>query len=374
LAVSERDERSGREGKRIAVGLIGTGAWGNLHAAACINNPHTMIAGLVEVRQGVAESFSQRLGIEVPIFSDYRELLAMDSLDAVIIATPNDLHRPISLAAIEAGKHVLCEKPMATSIADAKAMVAAAEKSAVKTMLGYTKRFFRGGRFFYDLIRREDLGRVYHVRGFYFQSWLSNPNTPIVWRLEKERTGTGCLGDLGSHLTNYVQFVMGDTITRVNAMWRTFVTDRSTIADPGKKQTVDVDDAVMYGAEFKNGAMGVFESSRNATGHRDHWRLEIDAEKGSAVYDNDGPCVLLSRRESPNRDGDWTEIPIPDEYGAAGSDTYPVAIQSAWDHFVDCIRSGAMPAPSFADGLKTERVLDAVARSSITGTAVDVQE
>jgi predicted dehydrogenase len=235
-------------------------------------------------------------------------------------------------------------------------------------MIAYTKRFFRGARFLHDFLRREDLGRVYHVRAIYLQSWLSDPNAPMVWRLQGEKTGTGTLGDLGSHITDLAQFLVGDTITRVTGMMKTFVTQRPSATDAQKKETVDVDDAVMFGAEFKNGAMGVFQASRNATGRPDHWRIEIDAEKGAVIYDSVDRSVRLSLREGPARRAGWVELQIPNRYGAEGSEN-----QNEIDYFVECIRSGQTPAPSFADGLQVERVLDAVVCSSRTGAAVDLE-
>jgi len=370
---NDRNQQNQKD-EKIGVGIIGTGMWSGLNAMACKANPYTEIVGLVDINEEAAKSYSARHGLDVPILVDYRELLKMDGLDAVMIVTPNNCHAPISIAAIQAGKHTMCEKPMSSSFADAKAMVAVAEKSTVKTMIGFTNRFYKGTRFLHDFIREEDLGRVFHVRAFWFQSWLTSPNMPAVWRLEKEKTGTGCLGDLGAHITDLAQHLLGDTITRVTGMMKTFTTQRPTIADRTKMQAIDVDDAVMFGAEFKKGAMGVFESSRNGTGRPDHWGIEIGAEKGLVSFDSIDGRVLFSTISGPVRHVDSVELLIPPRYGTKGSDTRPEAFQLEVDHFVECIRSGETPSPSFADALKTERVLDAVARSSQTGMAVDVEE
>ena len=357
-----------RKDKKVRIGIIGTGSIANAHAFACSAIPNVEIVALADIAQGAAESFSDRHGIDAPIFSNHHDLLAMGGLDAVTVCTPNDVHAPISIDAIKAGKHVLCEKPMSASIADAKAMVVAARKSKVRTMTGYTKRFFKGSRFLHDLLRREDLGRVFHIRACYLQSWLSNPNTPIVWRLEQNRTGSGVLGDLGSHITDLAQFIMGDTITRVNGMMKTFTSERPTMTGSRKKQKVDVDDACMFGAEFESGAMGVFEAPRNATGHPDYWRIEIDAEKGAVSYDNVDGRVLHSTQDGPARHAGWVELNIPNRYGARGRE-----FQNEVNHFVECITNKETPVPSFEEAFKTERVLDAVVRSSQKGKAVDVE-
>jgi predicted dehydrogenase len=364
---------SKKKKEKIGFGIIGTGGWANTHARSCKANPHAEIVGLTEVREGVAESFAKAHNLNVPTFTDYRNLLAMDGLDAVIIATPNNVHAPIAIAAAKAGKHILCQKPMATTLADAKAMVAAVEKAGVTGMIAYTKRFFKASPFLNYILRNEDLGRIYHVQAFYFQSWLSNPATPVVWRLRREMTGTGVLGDLGSHIIDLAQYLVGDDIVRVTAMMKTFINERPSTTDPEKKETVDVDDAVMFGAEFKNGAMGVFQASRNATGHPDHWRVEIDAEKGAIIYDKfTNTSIQVSIHTGLARHAGWVELKVPARWPYANQYSEDES-QNQTDYFVECIRSGQTPAPSFADGLKTERVIDAVVRSSRSGKAADVE-
>lgn len=358
---------------KIGFSIIGTGMWAGTHARACKANPHVEIVGLADIREGAAESFARAHGLDVPTFADYRKLLAMDGLDAVIIVTPNNVHAPISIAAAEAGKHILCQKPMATTLADAEAMVAAVEKAGVRGMVAYTKRFFKTSPFLQYILRSEDLGHVYHIRAFYFQNWLSNPAIPRIWRLQREMSGTGVLGDLGAHVIDLVRYLVGEDIVRVTAMMKTFVTERPSLTDGKKKETVDVEDAVMFGAEFENGAMGVFQASRNATGHSDHWRVEIDAEKGAVIYEGNysAASIQVSASTGLARHAGWVELKVPARWQYANrysGDEH----QNQTDYFVECIRSGETPAPSFADGLKTERIIEAVARSSETGAAVDV--
>lgn len=347
---------------------MGTGAIAHAHAIGCKANPHVKVIGLAEIRDGIAEAYAERHGFDCRIFTDYRDLIAMQGVDAITVCTPNNLHAPISIAAIEAGKHVLCEKPMASTIADAEAMLAASEQADVRAMMGFTKRFFCGNRFLHHLLRSEDLGQIYHVRACYFQSWLSNPSTPMVWRLQKEHTGTGVLGDLASHVTDLTQYIIGDSISRVTGMLKTYTTRRPVLADSNELGTVDVDDAAVFCVEFDNGAMGVIEASRNATGHADFWRIEINAEKGALIYDNVDGKVLLSTQTGPARRGGWIELPIPARYGTPGTE-----FAAEISHFVDCIRSGDTPSPSFAEGLRTERVIDSVVQSALLGRAVDVE-
>ena len=358
--------------KKIGIGIIGTGMWSGLHAMSCMANPHTEIVALADINEPAAQAYAQRLGLNVPILTDYQDLIQMDTVDAVVIVTPNFLHAPIAITAMEAGKHVLCEKPMSNTLTDAKAMVASAEKSKVTNMIGFTNRFYKGTRFVYDFLHKEDLGKVFHVRAFWFQSWLSSPRTPAVWRVEKAKTGTGCLGDLGAHITDLAQYLLGDPITRVTGMMKTFTNERTSLEDRNRMQKVDVDDAVMFGAEFKNGAMGVFESTRNATARPDHWRIEIGAEKGAITFDSLEGQVTFASIDGPSKYVDRIDLPTPAQYGAPGSDTRSDAMQLELNHFVDSIRSGTAATPSFADAMITERVLDAVEHSAETGTAIDV--
>jgi predicted dehydrogenase len=353
---------------KVGIGIIGTNMWANRMANGVNASAHAEIVGLAEIQAGVGESFAKARGIDVPIFEDYNDLLKLDGLDAVIITTPNSVHAPVAIAAAEAGKHVHCQKPMATSVTDAKAMTAAVEKAGVVNMVGYSKRFFNGTKFLKNFLSREDLGRIYHVRIFYLQDWLSNPKVPLLWRLQKEFTGTGALGDLGSHITDLSQFIVGDEIKRVSGMMTTFIHERPVVARSEEKGPVDVDDAAMWGAEFANGAMGVFEVSRNATGVGDNWRIEINAEKGSVMYDKNDGRVMLNMREGAARHADWFELPIDEaRYGSGGDEN-----MNEIAHFVKCIVRGEAASPSFATGLQVERVLDAVARSSESGAAADV--
>jgi len=360
---------AGSENGNVRIGVVGTGMQASILTTAVMASSQTEVTGLAEIREGVAEAFAERFGIGPKIFKDYRELLAMGNLDAVIVTTPNDIHAEIAIAAVEAGKHTLCEKPMTTDIADARAMVDAEKKADVRTMIGYTKRFFKGTRFLYDFLRREDLGRIYHVRAFYFQSWLCSPKSPVVWRLQKEKTGTGALGDLASHVTDLSQHLAGEDIVRVSGMAQTFCAERPSLTDPGETQTVDVDDGVVFSTVYENGALGVIEASRNATAHPDHWRVEILAEKGAVVYDSVERRAQLAMIEGPSRYTGWVDLPVPPyRYG-----TTDLENQTEINHFIDAILAGQAAQPSFEDGLKTERVLDAVSRSVAEGRPVDIE-
>jgi len=350
----------------VNIGIIGTGGISNVHADACAHNPRARVVALADVNVDTARGFAERHRLDVPVFGDFAELIALDAVDAVIIGTSNDAHMPIAIAAAQARKHILCEKPLAVDVDSAVEMVEAAKRARVRAMVGYSKRFFDQIRFLKHFLTTEDLGRIFHVRAFYLQSWLCDPTAPRYWRLERSKTGSGVLGDLGSHITDLAQFLVGD-IVRVQGLLRTFTSKRPAPGNPSKMLPVDVDDAVVFGAEFACGALGQFEASRNATGHGDHWAIEVNAEKGAVRFDKDQGRVQLLLREGPARHAGWVDLSVPHAFHTSSNEFHTEV-----SHFVDCILNRKKPEPDFAEGLKVERVLEGVIKSSATGTAVVV--
>ena len=213
-------------------------------------------------------------------FADYRELLALP-LDAVSICTPNSYHEPIALAAIAAGKHVLCEKPLALSHEGARRMAETAEAAGVITAVNFRYRFIPSAWFAHDLIAAGELGEIYHVYGDYFNGSMVDPQTPIAWRQARAESGSGALGDLASHLIDLYRYWFGE-IAAVQGHLRTFTTERP--APGGGTATVDVDDAATCLLRLASGAEGLVNASRNAAGHSNHQRVEVYGTKGSLVY------------------------------------------------------------------------------------------
>ncbi len=356
-----------KKNSKIGVGIVGTGGWSNTHIMACKAHPDIELVGLCDIKQEAMQLVSKTHNLDLPGFTDYHDLLKMDKLDAVIIATSNDAHAPISIAAAQAGKHVLCQKPMALNLVEAKAMTAAVKKAGVCNMVCYTKRFFAHTLFLHDYLQSAKLGRVYHVRATYFQRWLLHPDIPRVWRLNRKLTGSGSLGDLGAHVIDLAQYFVGDDITRVTGIMKTFVTRRPSLTDSKKKEVVDVDDATVCAVEFKHGAIGVIQSSRNATGHPETWLVEIDAEKGAVEIGTTNNGFVFKMRsisfgEDPRKINDtgWEVPQVPETYSRNEH-------LNQVNHFIECIQTGKPASPSFADGLKTERVIDAIIRSSQNG-------
>src|SRR5690606_38881836 len=229
---------------------------------------------------------------------DWRAAVARDDIDIVDICTPGHTHAEIALAALAAGKHVLCEKPLANDVADAERMAAAAAEAAARgivSMCGFSYRRTPALSLAKRLIEDGRLGEIRHVRAQYLQDWLTSPDAPFTWRLDRERAGSGALGDIGAHSIDTAQWLTGAHITGVSATGRTFVPSRPRLdervglgghaAAEAPRERVTVDDAAAFTAAFDNGAPGVFEATRLAAGHRNANRIEINGDRGSIAFD-----------------------------------------------------------------------------------------
>ncbi len=241
--------------------------------------------------------------------TDWRRLLSRDDIDLVDICTPGDTHAEIAIAALDAGKHVLCEKPLANTVAEAEAMADAAERAAgrgVRAMVGFTYRRVPAIALARELVQSGRIGEIRHVRAQYLQDWLTDPAAPMSWRLEKERAGSGALGDIGAHVIDLTQYITGDRIGSVTGLLRTFVDKRPQPARESGRPlgadavngtaqpvgTVTVDDAATFLARFGGGAVGVFEATRFATGRKNAIRIEINGSQGSLAFDFEDMNVL----------------------------------------------------------------------------------
>ncbi len=234
--------------------------------------------------------------------TDWRELIARDDIDVVDVCTPGDSHAEIAIAALAAGKHVLCEKPLANTVDEARAMVAAAAKAqaaGVRSMCGFNYRRVPAVTLMRQLVAAGRLGVIRHVRAVYLQDWIVDPQFPLVWRLQKDKAGSGALGDIGAHIIDLTQFVTGQRITGVSALTETFVKERplpaessglaasagNGSADGRATGQVTVDDAALFMARLDGGAIATYEASRFATGRKNGLRVEINGSLGSVVFD-----------------------------------------------------------------------------------------
>ena len=383
---------SQRQGE-LSVGMVGHAFMGAAHSQAWRNAPRffdlplrprlTALAGR-DAGTRVTDA-ADRLGWESAETS-WQALVERDDVDLVDVCTPGDTHAEIAIAALEAGKHVLCEKPLANTVEEAEAMTRAAEKAAaagVRSMVGFTYRRVPAIALARQLVAEGRLGTVHHVRAQYLQDWIVDPEAPLSWRLDKDKAGSGALGDIGAHIVDLTQYITGDAIGRVSGRLQTFVDERPLPAEhaglTGTAGTgrgpVTVDDAAVFLAEFRGGALGVFEATRFATGRKNAIRIEINGSAGSLAFDFEDMNLLhYFDGDEPAATAGFRRIVVTEAehpyVGAWWPPGHLIGYEHGFTHqVVDLVRdiaAGIDPTPSFADGLQVQRVLAAVETSSDT--------
>jgi predicted dehydrogenase len=315
------------------------------------------------------------------IETDWKALVRRDDVQLVDVCTPGDTHAEIAIAALEAGKHVLCEKPLANSVDEARAMVAAAERAStrgVRSMVAFNYRRVPAVALARRLVEQGRIGQVRHVRASYLQDWIVDPQFPLVWRLQQEKAGSGALGDIGAHIVDMAQFVTGDRLAGVCALTETFVRERPLPAGaPGESGPVTVDDAALFLGRFAGGAVATFEATRFATGRKNALRLEINGSAGSLAFDFESMNELsfYDGTEDPATAG-FRRILVTEATHPYVEAWWPPGHLLGYEHsftheIVDLLRdiaAGRDPTPSFADGLQVQLVLDAVGRSAAGGS------
>jgi predicted dehydrogenase len=376
--------------RTLGVGLIGYAFMGAAHSQAWRTAPHffdlplapqlTVLAGR---NQAAVTDAAARLGWS-GTETDWRRVLERDDVDLVDVCTPGDTHAEIAIAALEAGKHVLCEKPLANSVAEAEAMADAAAKAAtrgVRSMVGFTYRRVPAIGLARQLVADGRLGEIRHVRAQYLQDWIADPTAPMSWRLEKDKAGSGALGDIGAHVVDLTQHITGQRLTGVSAQLETFVTERPLPAAAGSLSgvagegtgTVTVDDAAVFTARFTGGALGVFEATRFALGRKNAIRIEINGSRGSLAFDFEDMNVLhFFDGDEPAETAGFRRIVVTEPGHPYVGAWWPAGHGLGYEHgfthqvvdLVTAIAAGEDPTPSFADGLQVQRVLDAVERSA----------
>ena len=381
----------------LAVGMVGHAFMGAAHSQAWRNAPRFFDLPLVPAMQvvcgrdaaRVAEA-ADRLGW-AETETDWRRLVTRPDIDVIDICTPGDTHAEIAIAALEAGKHVLCEKPLANTVAEAEEMTAAAETAAadgVRAMVGFTYRRVPAIALARRLVAEGRVGEIRHVRAQYLQDWIADPEAPLSWRLDKAKAGSGALGDIGAHIIDLTQHITGQQISEVSGRLETFVKERpvaagdtaGTLGGGGastERGPVTVDDAAVFIARFSGGGLGVFEATRFATGRKNAIRIEINGSKGSLAFDFEDMNVLeLFDASEPDETAGFRRILVTEPGHPYVSAWWPAGHGLGYEHgfthqvvdLVQAIADGTDPSPSFADGLQVQRVLAAVETSSDTRT------
>ncbi|HSJ15617.1 MAG TPA: Gfo/Idh/MocA family oxidoreductase [Longimicrobiales bacterium] len=303
--------------------------------------------------------------------TDWHEAIERDDIDLVDICTPGDSHAEIAIAAVAAGKAVLCEKPLANSVADAEAMLAAAERARVVNMVCHNYRRAPAVLLAERLIAAGRIGTIHHFRGTYLQDWLLDPAFPLVWRLDRARAGSGALGDLGAHVIDLAHFLVGE-IAEVAGALRTFVAERPMPGDAGRHGRVTVDDAAVALVRFAGGALGTIEATRFAAGRHNYNRFEINGSGGSIAFNLERMNELEVYFEDDADDvRGFRTIDVTQPGHPFAAHWWPSGHAIGYEHtfthtiydLLEGIAADVNPRPGFADGLRTQRVLDAIARA-----------
>ena len=376
----------------LRIALIGTGFMGRMHAQAWrtahrffdlpLEPELTVVVGRDADRTARA---ARTLGAAEQS-TDWSEVIGRADVDLVDICTPGDTHAAIAVAALEAGLHVLCEKPLANDVAEAERMAQAAGRAldrGVVSMCGFSYRRTPALALARRLVAEGRIGQVRHVRAQYLQDWLSDPDAPFTWRLDSNRAGSGALGDIGAHSIDTAQWLTGDHIEGVSATMRTFVDTRPLLGEQvglggraergGPRERVTVDDAVAFTAQFAAGALGVFEATRMATGRRNANRIELNGDRGSLAFDFERMNELeLYDAADPAGGQGFRRIQATEPTHPYAGAWWPAGHGLGYEHLfthqvVDLVRAIAgdgVAAPSFAEAAQVQRVLASVEASA----------
>ena len=333
------------------------------------------------MRKRVKEA-ARRYGYE-GYYTDWRQLVADPRVQLFDNGGPNDLHAEPCIAAAQAGKHIICEKPMARSTAEARQMLDAVNKAGVKHAVAFNYRFVPAIRQAYELIQSGALGQIYHFRAVYLQEWITDPEFPLIWRLDKRLAGSGALGDLGAHIIDLARFLVGEPKS-VMGLTKTFITERP-LPDGKGRGKVEVDDAFEALVEFQNGAVGTLEASRFAPGRKNHQVLEINGSKGSLQFNLErfNELDVFWKDAAPRETQGFTNVLVTEAYHPFCSNWWPHGHIIGWEHtfvhelhhMLDAIVNDKSVAPygaTFEDGYRNAVICDAIVQSAQEGRRVEI--
>ena len=379
----EETARQAADRPVLGMGMVGYAFMGAAHSQAWRTAPHVFdlplqpgMAVLCGRDAAAVQTAAARLGWTA-VETDWHALIKRDDVHPVDVCTPGGLHAEVAIAALEAGKHVLCEKPLANTLAEATAAAAArAASRGVRAMTGFNYRRVPAVALARQLVTDGRIGQIRHVRASYLHDWLVDPSFPLTWRLQRERAGSGALGDFGAHLVDLAQYLTGELITGVSAAAATFVGERPRPEAAGgapRSGPVTVDDVVVYTARLRSGALASFEVTRFAAGRKNQLRIELNGDRGSLAFDLERLNELqFCDRADENAEADFRRIGVTEPGHPYLSAWWPPGHVLGWEHtfthqardLVTAIAAGTDPAPSFQDGLQVQRVLAAVEQSA----------
>ncbi len=376
--------------KRLNIALIGYSFMGKAHSHAyrdvSMFFPDTGTEPAMKVICGRDEAAVRQAATEFgwqECDTSWRRVVARDDIDVVDICTPGNEHVRMAIAALNAGKHLICEKPLANNLKEAREMLKAAKRSRKKTMVAFNYRRVPAIALARELIREGKIGQIYHWRAVYLQDWILDPDFPLVWRLQKSKAGSGPHGDLNAHIVDLAYHLVGEIDSVVGAE-TTFIKERPLVDSVGaslrassgsgrRKGKVTVDDATLFLARFKNGAIGSFEGTRFAAGRRNHNRFEINGSKGSIAFNLEKMNELqyFSREDEGHVQG-FREIIVNEGVHPYISAWWPPGHIIGWEHtfiheikdFLEAIAANRKASPDFEEGTRVQAVLEAVSLSA----------
>lgn len=374
--------------KSIGVGLVGYKFMGKSHSNAyrqvkhffpdCAFTPEmTALCGRDEAAVKQAAIDMGWNGYE----TDWKKLVTRQDIGLVDVSTPGDSHAAIAIAAANEGKHVFCEKPLANTLTEARAMAEAVKKNGVVGMVNFNYRRVPAVQLAKRLIQEGRIGKIYHWRAVYLQDWIMDPNFPLVWRLQKDIAGAGTLGDLGAHSIDLARMLVGE-ISEVTGMTETFIKKRPLLAGTtgglgaaasAEMGEVTVDDAALFMTRFENGAVGTFEATRFANGRRNYNSFEINGSKGSIVFNLErmNELQVLFNDDAADVQG-FRTILVTEGVHPYMSAWWPAGHIIGWEHtfthgvydLINGIAKNVSPEPTFDDGVRCQAVLDAIETSA----------
>jgi len=308
----------------------------------------------------------------------WREVVADPEIDVIVIASPGNTHCEIAIAAAEAGRHVICEKPLALNGEEAARMCRAVERSGVKHLVNFNYRRVPAVQLARQLIEEGRLGEIYYFRGTYWQDWSLDPALPFLWRFDREIAGAGAMADNGSHVVDLALYLVGD-IVEVAASCEIFLRERR--APDGGLRTVTTDDAAAFLARFGNGALGLFGTCRTSAGHKNALGFEVNGSRGSLIFDLERLNELQVYFVDDDRAArGFRTIMVTEPVHRYVDHWWPPGHILGWEHtfihqyyeFLHALETDALPSPNFHDGLKVQRVLDAVEQAAAEKRWIEV--
>jgi len=387
------DAKAEGDAPEIGVGMLGYAFMGKAHTNAYKKIPYMMypppaVPKLIAVcgrNEAAVIEAARRYGYE-GYYTDWHKMLEDDRIQLFDNGTPNNTHAEPSIAAAQAGKHIICEKPLARNAEEAKTMLDAVEKAGVKHAVAFNYRFVPAIRQIKNLIDSGALGTIYHWRSVYLQEWIMpHYNAPKWWRMDKKVAGSGAIGDLGAHIIDLAHYLVGD-IKTLSANTATFIKERPLPDDPDTMSPVDVDDAFVTIAEFANGALGTFECTRFGLGRKNYNCFEINAEKASVFFNLErfNEFEIYYRDHEPKETAGWTNVLVTEGYHPWWENWWPHGHIIGWEHtfvhelthLLDCIANDKPVGPhgaTFKDGYRTSVICDAITESAAKKAQVDIK-